>query len=87
MNPMSWNVKVAVLALMGLAGAASMQAAGPDEELALGVRTTEALTSAEQQKKFHLPPGFTIQLVTEEPDIHKPMNLAFDALGRLWVTT
>ncbi len=84
---MSWNVKVAVLALIRLAGAASMQAAGPDEELALGVRTTDALTSAEQQKKFHLPPGFTIQLVTEEPDIHKPMNLAFDALGRLWVTT
>ena len=33
-----------------------------------------------------LPPGFEIQLVASEPDIQKPMNLAFDARGRLWVT-
>jgi putative heme-binding domain-containing protein len=36
---------------------------------------------------FHLPAGFEIQLVAAEPDINKPMNLAFDAKGRLWVTT
>jgi putative heme-binding domain-containing protein len=30
--------------------------------------------------------GFAIQLVASEPDIQKPMNLAFDARGRLWVT-
>ena len=28
-----------------------------------------------------------MQLVAAEPDINKPMNLAFDAKGRLWVTT
>src|SRR5436305_9261103 len=28
-----------------------------------------------------------IQLVAAEPDIHKPMNLAFDDRGRLWVTS
>lgn len=64
-----------------------MLSAAAEDELALGVRTTEALTPAEQVKKFHLPPGFSVQLVAEEPDIHKPMNLTFDALGRLWVTT
>ena len=37
-------------------------------------------------KKFHLPPGFEIQLVAAEPDIHKPINLTFDHRGRLWVT-
>lgn len=58
-----------------------------EAELALGVRTTEPLTPAEQQAKFKLPPGFEIQLVASEPDINKPMNLAFDATGRLWVTT
>src|SRR5215218_2403339 len=43
--------------------------------------------SPEQQRKmFHLPPGFEIQLVATEPDVHKPMNLEFDAHGRLWVT-
>lgn len=47
---------------------------------------TPPLTPAEQQQKFHLPPGFSIQLVASEPDIGKPMNMAFDAAGRLWVT-
>jgi putative heme-binding domain-containing protein len=41
---------------------------------------------AEQQKMFHLPEGFEIQLVASEPDIKKPINIAFDAKGRLWVT-
>lgn len=46
----------------------------------------EALTPAEQQKLFHLPPGFEIQLIASEPEIQKPMNMAFDAAGRLYVT-
>ncbi len=43
-------------------------------------------TPAEQQAMFHLPPGFEIQLVAAEPEIQKPLNLTFDAAGRLWVT-
>jgi len=58
-----------------------------EDELALGVRTTDPLPPAEQQQKFTLPPGFEIQLVAAEPDINKPFNLAFDAVGRLWATT
>src|SRR5690242_8226760 len=50
------------------------------------VAETDPLTPAEQQKKFRLPPGFEIQLVACDPDVHKPMNLKFDASGRLWVT-
>ena len=50
------------------------------------VATTDPLTPAEQIKKFKLPAGFEIQLVASEPEIQKPMNLAFDAQGRLWVT-
>jgi hypothetical protein len=46
---------------------------------------TPPLTPAEQQVKFYLPPGFEIQLVAEEPDVHKPMNMKFDAHGSLWV--
>lgn len=41
---------------------------------------------AEQLKAFHLPPGFTIQLVAAEPDVRKPINLAFDDAGRLYAT-
>ncbi len=50
------------------------------------VAPTDPLTPEEQRTKFKLPPGFEIQLVAAEPDIQKPMNLAFDGRGRLWVT-
>jgi len=50
------------------------------------VAPTEALSPADQLQKFRLPAGFAIELVAAEPDIQKPMNLAFDARGRLWVT-
>ncbi len=41
---------------------------------------------AEEQILFHVPPGFAVQLVAAEPEIQKPLNLAFDAAGRVWVT-
>jgi len=41
---------------------------------------------AEERALFQLPPGFEIQLVAAEPDIQKPMNLAFDSAGRVWAT-
>jgi len=44
------------------------------------------LSPQEQLARFTLPPGFEIQLVASEPDIQKPLNLNFDAAGRLWVT-
>src|SRR5215204_4488226 len=50
------------------------------------VAPTDALSPEEERAKFKLPPGFEIQLVASEPDIYKPMNIAFDARGRLWVT-
>jgi putative heme-binding domain-containing protein len=45
-----------------------------------------ASTPQEQLAKFHVPPGFEVQLVAAEPEIQKPINLTFDAAGRLWVT-
>lgn len=59
---------------------ASLASAAP------GVAPTEALRPEEQRKLFHLPPGFEIQLVVSDPEIGKPMNLSFDARGRLWIT-
>ncbi|MDB4786519.1 PQQ-dependent sugar dehydrogenase [Planctomycetaceae bacterium] len=50
------------------------------------VRPTDPLTPEEQRQTFRLPPGFQIQLVAAEPDILKPMNLAFDIHGRLWAS-
>lgn len=73
------HIRVSLLVLMVF----SFVAAAKADHL---VADTEPLTPAEQQKKFHLPPGFEIQLVGCEPDVHKPMNLKFDVHGRLWVT-
>jgi putative heme-binding domain-containing protein len=50
------------------------------------VRPTEPLTAEEELLTFSVPDGFEVQLVAAEPDIAKPMNLAFDARGRIWVT-
>lgn len=66
---------------------AAVALAAAEDPFAAGVRVTDPLSPADQRAKFQLPPGFEIQLVAQEPDINKPMNLAFDAIGRLWVTT
>jgi putative heme-binding domain-containing protein len=65
---------------LGLAALGLQAAASPP------VAPTEALSPAEERTKFKLPPGFEIQLVASEPEIQKPMNMAFDTRGRLWVT-
>src|SRR5262249_102098 len=69
-----------VSSCFALSGSANFLVAGPP------VATTEPLSPVEQKTRFKLPPGFEIQLVVAEPDIQKPMNLAFDSAGRLWVS-
>ncbi len=51
-----------------------------------GVRPTEPRSPEDELAGFHLPKGFIVELVAAEPTIAKPLNLAFDARGRLWVT-
>lgn len=51
------------------------------------IRETDPLPPDEERKTFVLPEGFEIQLVASDPDIAKPMNMAFDRRGRLWVTS
>src|SRR5438552_8511494 len=77
----AWRKRVVAIGLISLGF--NVLAADPFTE---NVRTTPALTPEQEQKSFRLPPGFEIQLVAAEPDILKPMNMAFDAQGRLWVT-
>jgi putative heme-binding domain-containing protein len=50
------------------------------------IAPTDPKIPADERKAFRLPAGFEIQLVAAEPDIHKPLNIAFDARGRLWVS-
>jgi putative heme-binding domain-containing protein len=57
-----------------------------DDQPDPNVASTPHRTPQEERKLLRLPPGFEAQLVAAEPDIHKPLNLAFDDRGRLWVT-
>ncbi|MFZ4766904.1 MAG: DUF7133 domain-containing protein, partial [Roseimicrobium sp.] len=44
-----------------------------------------ALTPEEALKTFEVAPGFRIELVVAEPLIEDPVDMQFDADGRLWV--
>src|SRR2546427_311580 len=44
------------------------------------------LLPEEERTKLQVPPGFEVELVASDPDIKKPMNIAFDDRGRLWLT-
>ncbi len=77
---------LSVASLLVLALPALAQPKPPDLPPHL-MAPTDALTPAEERKAFTVPAGFDVQLVASEPDIQKPMQMAFDAKGRMWVTT
>ena len=56
------------------------------DPFAAGVRPTDPLSPADEQKALQVPDGFELQFVAAEPDIFKPMNMAFDERGRMWIT-
>ena len=56
------------------------------DPFAAGVRPTDALSPQDEQKALQVPEGFEVQFVASEPDIFKPMNMAFDERGRMWIT-
>lgn len=51
-----------------------------------GVRATDWQSPDSERSGFHLPRGFGIELVASEPEITKPLNMAWDSRGRLWVS-
>ncbi len=58
----------------------------PLEQFGLTIRSTSFRTPSEELAGFHVPTGFQVELIASEPAISKPMNMAFDAQGRLWIT-
>ncbi|HBJ34771.1 MAG TPA: hypothetical protein DDZ51_08410, partial [Planctomycetaceae bacterium] len=50
------------------------------------VRPSPWRTPQDELAGFHLPPGFEIRLYASEPQIAKPLNLAVDVTGRVWMT-
>src|SRR5262245_44314829 len=60
---------------------------GRSEDLPVGpLPSSPPLWPAEEGRSLRLPPGVDAELVASEPDIAKPLNLAVDDHGRLWVT-
>lgn len=45
----------------------------------------EALQPAQSNKLTQIPVGFEMQLFAQEPDITKPIAMAWDERGRLWI--
>jgi len=84
--PLSFRIGPALLVL-GILGAFLPAVRAADEDpFAAGVRPTPKLSPEEERKGFKLPEGFEINLVAAEPDIQKPLNMAFDERGRIWLT-
>jgi putative heme-binding domain-containing protein len=67
--------------------AATGAGARAQDPFAADVRTTPWLAPEEERKALHVPEGFEITCFAHEPDLWKPLNLAFDARGRLWCTS
>src|SRR5271166_5946956 len=82
MWPVLRRTTLVLVAATILAGPAGAQKPAPVQD----VSTFPHRTPDEERKALHAPPGFEVQLVAAEPDIQKPLNLAFDDRGRLWVT-
>jgi putative heme-binding domain-containing protein len=72
------------LSLAGLPGG-TPPARGQDP-FAENVRSTAPLSPQDQLRTFELPTDLAIDLIAAEPVIQKPLNMAFDAQGRLWMT-
>ncbi|WP_337173684.1 PVC-type heme-binding CxxCH protein [Paludisphaera sp.] len=81
------HMRVPALACLGLAAVfVSVRVVGQQPAPVQDVSTFEPRSPEEERKALHVPPGFEVQLVAAEPDIQKPLNIAFDDRGRLWVT-
>lgn len=83
--PSQWY-RYAVLALCVLSPRLAAQEDSQPSDFAETVRRSEPLSPGDQRQTFTLPDGFEVQLFASEPEIQKPLNMAFDADGRLWVT-
>ena len=78
-----------LLATITLAPCVSAQDSGSatdDNVFRSTVRPTDPLTPQQELEMLKVPAGFKVTLFASEPQLQKPLNMAFDANGRLWVT-
>src|SRR4029077_3853192 len=79
-------MSVALVVLLCSVPLAAQQKEKPKWPPSPHVAATEPLRPEEQIKTIKLPPGLELQLVAAAPHIRKPININFDAAGRLWIT-
>lgn len=48
-------------------------------------QTKTGRAGEETVAQMHVPPGFQVDLIAGEPDVHQPVAFAWDARGRLWI--
>jgi len=48
-------------------------------------KTVPPLSPAESMAAMHMPEGFRVELFASEPRIVRPLAMAFDARGRVWI--
>jgi putative heme-binding domain-containing protein len=80
------TVPTLILTVASIATHPALAEAQPKPAPVESVSSFEPRTPDEERKALHVPEGFEVQLVAADPDIRKPMNIAFDDRGRLWVT-
>ncbi|HEY6167821.1 MAG TPA: PVC-type heme-binding CxxCH protein, partial [Verrucomicrobiae bacterium] len=68
-----------------LLGAAQLSEAQKRDLVNRAPANTPALSPAEAQKAFTVPPGFEVRLFAAEPDVVNPVAMTWDERGRLWV--
>ena len=85
-NTLGWSLGVLAISAVVLDYPGSPAQAPPALPPHL-VAPTDPLTPQAEQQALTVPTGFEVQLVAAEPSIDKPIQIAFDARGRLWVTT
>ncbi len=82
----SWLAAAGPAPLRGADRHVAPEPQSPADWYGADIRPSRWLTPEEAAAAFHLPENFTIELVASEPQIAKPMNMAFDTRGRLWLT-
>lgn len=80
------GLRLARLAGLGLVMLGAAATAVAQDPFAENVRSTEPLAPLDQLQSFTPLPGLAVDLIAAEPVIQKPLNMAFDVRGRLWVT-
>lgn len=78
---------IRALTLLILFACTGLLSAAPGKQLtgAYAPAASAALSPADSEKAFTVPPGFAVKLFASEPDVVNPVAMTWDERGRLWV--